>query len=74
MAILLFITLGVTLSLHMYLQYRHKLPSYKYEQHIQLKLEAMRIDMQQLDYLYNNRDRLLYARSYRKAMRFNNKW
>lgn len=73
-ALILFGVLGALLLLQLYLRYGHKLPSRQYAEHIQFKLAAMRINTQQLDFLYNNRDKLLHVRSYRKAMRFNNKW
>ena len=74
MAIVLFITLGVTLSLQLYLQYRHKLPSYKYEQHIQSRLDTCAVTSEELYLLHKHRDLFLYRRFWKRAMRFNTRW
>lgn len=67
MAIILFITLGVTLSLQLYLQYRHKLTSYKYKQHIQSRLGACAVTSEELYLLHKHRDLFLYRRFLEKS-------
>lgn len=62
--LILFAVLFLTLSLQFYLQYRHRLASFKYEMHIRSQLDAMRIGDDELD----------YKLQLHKAMRFNNKW